>query len=153
MTRCVFAATLLLLGVVTIAPRSVQAVQPPASGQPRDYKKEIGVTDAQDAKIQAINRKYNEKARAIELQLQQLPASANKEYEALLTPAQLKKAKAIQLKYKQRQDALVKQIQDLQVQGNKEVDAVFTPDQVKKIKQIQQDLIKASQPQNPPAKK
>ncbi|MES2460446.1 MAG: hypothetical protein V4671_07670 [Armatimonadota bacterium] len=153
MTRCVFAATLLILGVVTIAPRSVLAAQPSASGQARDYKKEIGVTDAQDTKIQAINLKYQEKAKAIDLQIRQLPANANKEYEALLTPEQLKKAKAIQLKYKQKQDALVKQLQDLQVQGNKEVDAVFTPDQVKKIKQIQQEQIKAAQQQNPPPKK
>jgi Spy/CpxP family protein refolding chaperone len=138
-------ATLLLLGVVTIAPRSVQAFQPP-----RDYKKEIGVTDAQDAKIKAINQKYQDKAKAIDLQIRQLPASANKEYEALLTPDQLKKAKAIQLKYKQKQDSLVKQLQDLQVQGNKEVDAVFTPAQVKKIKEIQQEQIKAAQQQSPP---
>jgi Spy/CpxP family protein refolding chaperone len=148
MTRCVFVATLLLLGVVTISPRPVQGAQPPP-----DYKKEIGVTDAQDAKIRAITQKYQDKAKAIDLQIQQLPASANKEYEALLTPAQLKKAKAIQLKYKQKQDALVKQMQDLQVQGNKEIDAVFTPAQVKKITEIQQNMIKAAQQQNPPAKK
>jgi Spy/CpxP family protein refolding chaperone len=152
MTRCVFVAALLFTGAVTIAPRPVQAAQPPASGQSRDFKKEIGVTDAQDAKIQAINTKYQEKAKAIDLQIQQLPVNANKEYEALLTPEQLKKAKAIQLKYKQKQDALVKQLQDLQAQGNKEVDAVFTPDQVKKIKAIQQEQLKAAQQQNPPPK-
>ena len=143
-------AALLFTGAVTTAPRPVLATQPPASGQNRDFKKEIGVTDAQDVKIQAITAKYQEKAKAIDLQIRQLPANANKEYEVLLTPEQLKKAKAIQLKYKQKQDALVKQLQDLQAQGNKEVDAVFTPEQVKKIKAAQQEMIKASQQQVPP---
>ena len=150
MTRCVLVAVLLLGGAVTFAPRPVQALQPPAVRQTHDYKKELGVTDAQDAKIRAINLKYSDKAKAIELQIRQLPADANKEYEALLTPEQLKKAKAIQAKYKLKQDALVKQIDDLQVQGGKEVDAVFTPDQIKKIKQIQQEQLKAAQ-QQPPA--
>lgn len=151
MTRCVLVTALLLGSAVTFAPRLVQAQQPPAAGQTHNYKKELGVTDAQDAKIKSINRKYNDKAKAIDLQVRQLPADANKEYEALLTPAQLKKAKAIQLKYKQKQDALVKQIEDLQVQGGKEVDAVFTAEQIKKIQQIQQEQLKAAQQQQAPS--
>lgn len=165
MTRYALVATLLLWGVATIAPRSVQAAPPPASGsasvQPHDYEKEIkavGVTDAQKAKIAAIGSKYNDKANTIKLQIARLPADASKEYEAMLTPEQLKKAKAILLKYKQKQDALVKQVQDLEVQGNKEVDAVFTPEQSKKIREIQQQKIRDAQllqqqQQNKPAPK
>lgn len=132
---------------------AAQAGVPGPGSSPEDVRSYLGVTDAQNAKIQAIKKKYDDKVNAVLLQLQQLQAASQKEADAVITPAQKEKLKAIQTKFQQKAGPLQKQVNDLQVQGNNEIAAVWTPEQKDKIRKMREQAAAAQpQPSAPPSR-
>ena len=116
--------TIALLGAAFVI--FVPAAQAQKGGTPlpknqAEFEKQVGITAAQKAKMTAIGKKYEPKAKvlqtkmqalqkqmmALQQQMQTLGTQANKEVEGVLTPAQQTKVKAIQAAMAQQQQGMM----------------------------------------------
>jgi hypothetical protein len=132
------------LTLVTLAALSGTAV---AQDLPKDIKeleKQIGLTDAQRKKMEAVDKKYQPRFKAIDSKYKPQFMALQKQIEPL-------QKKAFELQ--QKMSAEAKPIMDTM---NKEKEACMTPDQAKKMKAIfakiaarNQALMKAQQAKKP----
>lgn len=129
-------ASVLLAGI-TAAQAQQGGAPVPQFGVPPQIKKQLNITDAQEAKIKTIQQKQFTNLQTYQTQMRNLQQQMQKEQEAILTPAQKAKLKAIQAKYQTKARSIQQQAATTNTTLNSQMEALLTPAQKAKIKQAQ----------------
>lgn len=123
---------------LTLSPSArAQQQQAPRMGINPQMKQALGITSAQEAKMNAVQQKYFGKAQELSKQAMAKRQKLTADQEALLTPAQKAKMKALGTKFQSDMQGLQQQAIALQKAMMQEMDAILTPAQRAKAKQMQ----------------